>query len=58
MRFLFASIVSLRLWSLKVVQICFLMFSISLGVLFSAAKPSSLYNPTAFPNSGDNFDKR
>ena len=41
--FLFASIVNLRLWSLNVWQMYFLIFSISLGVLLSAARPSSLY---------------
>ena len=39
---LFASMVSLRLWSLNVLQMFFLIFSIPLGVLLNAARPSSL----------------
>ena len=40
-----------RLWSLNVLQMCFLMFSISLGVLLNAARPSSLYRPISLPYS-------
>ena len=53
--FLFASIVSLRLWSLKTLQMCFLIFSISFGVLSRAARPSSHISVL---NSGANFGSR
>ena len=56
--FLFASIVNLRLCSLNVWQMYFLIFSISLGVLLSAARPSSLYRPMSFPTTGVSFDSR
>ena len=43
--FLFASIVSFRLWSVKMLHICFLIISMSLGDSLNAPRPSSLYNP-------------
>ena len=55
--FLFAFIVNLRLWSLNVWQMYFLIFSISLGVLFYA-RPSSQYRPMSFPTTGMSFDSR
>ena len=56
--FLFASVVSLRLWSLKILQMCFLIFSISFGDLSRATRPSSLYRPISVLYSGGNFDSR
>ena len=43
--FWLASIVILKLFSLKILQISFLMFSVSNGVLSHIASPSSLYRP-------------
>ena len=37
--------VSLSLWSLKILQMCFFMLSISFGVLLRAANSSPLYSP-------------
>ena len=48
--FLFASIVILRLFSLNILQISFLIFSVSNGVLSHIANPSSLYRPMFIPN--------
>ena len=41
--FWLASIVTLRLFSLNILQISLLMFSVSNGVLLLIASPSSLY---------------
>ena len=56
--FLFASFVSLRLWSLKILQMCFSIFLISFGDLSRAAKPSSLYRPTSGLYSCGKLDSR
>ena len=46
--FLFASMVSFSLLSLNTLQISLLIFSISLGEILNALKPSSWYKPMSF----------
>ena len=48
--FRLASIVILSLFSLKILHISFLMFSVYLGVLLHIASPSSLYSPMFIPS--------
>ena len=48
--FRLALIVILRLFSLKILKISFLMFSVCLGVLSHSASPSSLYRPMFIPS--------
>ena len=56
--FLLASIVNFRLWSLNILHISFLIFSVSLGVSLNAPKPSSLYRPSFRRCCCLVFDKR
>ena len=55
---LVASVVMLSPLSLNILQMCFLIFSVSLGIASDTASPSSLYNPIFMPRWLWSWDNR